>query len=188
MHTRSDSQLLALCNTRGGNDAYRVLVKRCMDSVLEVARIVTHHFDLAENVAQLVFIDMVKLKGILPSGVPLGVWLYRNAFCLAIEKMITETARCSAAQSYLQSLEFARSDWSVLEDALQEMRLSDRGLIEERFYQNMSFAVMGLSLHISNDAARMKVNRALVKLRAIMLGGEDSTRLAGPPADDVQTA
>jgi|GEM_PF-6132058 len=103
MHTRSDSELLALCNTRSGNDVYRVLVERYREGVLKVARIVTLHFDLAENVAQLVFINMAKLPGVLPFGVPLGGWLYMNAFCLANEKMIAETARCSAAQSYLQS-------------------------------------------------------------------------------------
>jgi len=76
----------------------------------------------------------------------------------------------------------------VLEDAQKELRLGDRGLIEERFYQKRSFAEMGLSLNMSEDAARMKVNRALANLRAIMFGGEDSTRLAGPPAAGVQPA
>jgi hypothetical protein len=60
-------------------------------------------------------------------------------------------------------------DWSqlspVIEDALHELSETDRHAILLRFFQNKSLNEVGAGLNLTENAARMRVERALDKLR-----------------------
>ena len=61
------------------------------------------------------------------------------------------------------------ADWSrlspVIEDALHELSEQDRHAILLRFFQNKSLNEVGAGLNLTENAARMRVDRALDKLR-----------------------
>jgi hypothetical protein len=61
------------------------------------------------------------------------------------------------------------ADWSqlspVIEDALHELSEQDRHAILLRFFQNKSLNEVGAGLNLNENAARMRVDRALDKLR-----------------------
>ncbi len=62
-------------------------------------------------------------------------------------------------------------DWEqirpALDDAMHELKETDREAILLRYFENRQFAEVGVKLGLNENAARMRVERALEKLRAI---------------------
>jgi len=56
-----------------------------------------------------------------------------------------------------------------LDDAMLQLSEQERWIVVLRFFQNRSFAQVGEELGLSEDAARMRLNRALDKLRSLLL-------------------
>ncbi len=56
----------------------------------------------------------------------------------------------------------------VLDDALHELNERDRGAVVLRFLEGNNLRDVGAALGLSEDAARMRVDRALEKLRALL--------------------
>ncbi len=63
------------------------------------------------------------------------------------------------------------ADWEkirpTLDDAMHELKEADREAILLRYFENRQFAEVGAKLGLNENAARMRVERALEKLRAI---------------------
>jgi hypothetical protein len=63
-------------------------------------------------------------------------------------------------------------DWPqlrpVLDDAMQELAEPDREAVLLRYFERRAFAEIGRTLHVTEDAARMRVDRALEKLRTLL--------------------
>lgn len=63
-------------------------------------------------------------------------------------------------------------DWEklrpTLDDAMHELKEADREAILLRYFENRQFAEVGAKLGLNENAARMRVERALDKLRAIL--------------------
>jgi hypothetical protein len=57
----------------------------------------------------------------------------------------------------------------VLEDAMHELGEQDRHAVLLRFFQNKSLKEVGLALDLGENAARMRVDRALEKLRIVLM-------------------
>ncbi len=77
-------------------------------------------------------------------------------------------------------------DWEdigpYLDDALAGLSTKDRTVLLMRYFQEMPLAVVGKGLGISEDAAKKRVMRALVRLRHILAGrgvGVSDVGLAG---------
>jgi TonB family protein len=56
----------------------------------------------------------------------------------------------------------------VLDEVLNELDERDRAAILLRFFENRPFAEVGLKLRLTENAARMRVERALAKLHALL--------------------
>src|SRR5947207_14722467 len=56
----------------------------------------------------------------------------------------------------------------LLDSAMGELSAGDRDAVLLRFFQNKSLVDVGRELGIKEDAARMRVNRALEKLRRFL--------------------
>ena len=65
----------------------------------------------------------------------------------------------------------AEPDWEkirpTLDDAMHELKETDREAILLRYFENQQFAEVGAKLGLNENAARMRVERALEKLRDI---------------------
>ena len=131
---------------------------------------------LAEDVAQAVFILFWQKRASLGGEAKVTGWLYRavgycagNALRL---KQIRQRHEKEAAMAGLAGATGGEGQWSEvspeLEWAVDRLREKDRAAVLLRFYRQMSFAEVGQSLGISEEAARKRVDRALEKLRGVL--------------------
>ena len=110
-------------------------------------------------------------------------WLYTSAHFAAAKIVRGENRRRDREEKFMreptndsgagfQPAEFApEADWEklrpTLDDAMHELKESDREAILLRYFENRQFAEVGAKLGLNENAARMRVERALEKLRDI---------------------
>ena len=183
-----DSELLRQFARTNSEAAFAELVKRHVNLVYSAAlRQVNGDVHSAKDVAQMVFTDLARKADSLARGrdasSPLTGWLYTSAHFAAAkivrgenrrrdreEKFMREPANDSGAG--FQPAEFApEADWEQLrpslDAAMHELKESDREALLLRYFENRQFAEVGAQLGLGENAARMRVERALEKLRDI---------------------
>jgi RNA polymerase sigma factor (sigma-70 family) len=89
----SDSQLLERFNASRDETAIGVLVRRYGPLVLGVCRKVLHNADAAEDAFQATFLVLVRKTPALAGYQPLGGWLYRVAYRLALRARANDARR-----------------------------------------------------------------------------------------------
>ena len=168
-----DSQnLLAEYRRTGSDAAFRELVTQYVDLVYSTAlRLVNGDAHRAQDVSQTVFVDLARMARTLANEVLLGGWLHRHTCFVAVNLMRGERRRQSrerqaAEMNALQN--HSEADYSLvaplLDEAINELGEEDRAAILLRFFEQHDFRAVGLALGSNEDAARMRVNRALEKL------------------------
>lgn len=166
----SDHELLRQFATRRGEDAFRALVNRHLPMVFSVARRVTDDPQLAEEVAQTTFATLAQKAGELrPDDVPAG-WLYHTARHLALRAVRGEQRRRQREQIAATMNTDEPGPGVVaehLESAMDQLPPTDRDALVLRFFEDRNLREVGRELGLTEDAARMRVNRALEKLRGV---------------------
>lgn len=131
---------------------------------------------LAQDITQMVFVDLATKASGLPDDVPLAGWLYRHTCFKAAEVLRAAQRRrqrefVAANDRALQSTE-ADPDWSrlapVLDEALADLAPADRDVLVLRFFAQRSLRDVGLALGLGEDAAQKRVARALERLRRLL--------------------
>lgn len=171
-----DSELLAVFARTNSEDAFTKLVKRHVNLVYSAAlRQLNGDEHLAQDVAQSVFTDLARKADVLKRRESLIGWLYTSAHFAAAKIVRTEIRRRDREEIFMRdpNLEAAPElDWEklhpVLDDAMHELKEADRDAILLRYFENRPFAEMGAQLGLSENAARMRVERAVEKLRMIL--------------------
>lgn len=160
----------------GDEHAFAALVQRHLGLVYSAAlRQVNGDAHLAHDVAQSVFTDLArKAQALAPRAATLAGWLYTSTHHAAAKAVRTEQRRRRREQE-AQAMDELHSDpahdaaWAQLRphlDALmQRLDRSDREALVQRFFTGRSFAELGAALGVSENGARMRVDRALQKLR-----------------------
>lgn len=173
MNPASDTALIEEYAATRSETAFRELVDRHIDHVHSVAYRVMRNHALAADVAQQVFTKLATDHGKIPCHVSLPAWLHVKTRSLAIDMVRSEEARRRREQDFQLTAKMNEqdvSDWSELEPLIDEvigsLPTKDRDAILLRFYQKKSHATVGQILGVSEDAARMRINRALEKVRA----------------------
>ena len=169
-------QLLADYARNGSEEAFRELVTRYLSLVYSTAiRLVGGDAHLAEDVAQTVFVDLARQARTLPADVMLGGWLHRNTCFVAAKTLRSERRRQSRERhaAEMNALEdHSRPELMqavpVLDEAINRLGAEDRTAILLRFFEQRDFRSVGEALGSSEDAARMRVTRALEKLHALL--------------------
>jgi RNA polymerase sigma factor (sigma-70 family) len=196
----SDSQaLLAEYATNGTEAAFREIVSRYLDFVYSTAlRLVDGNTQLAEDVTQLVFISLAKHARSLSSGVMPGGWLHQRTFHLATKAARSERRRQlrereAVAMNNLH--DDSNAQWRevapILDEAITQLAPADRTAILLRFFERRDFRSVGHALGSHEDAARMRVNRAVEKLHALLKARgatSSTTTLAGVLAAETVVA
>ena len=169
-------QLLADYVRNGSQEAFRELVTRYIALVYSTAiRLVGGDTHLAEDVAQTVFVDLARKARSLPANVMLGGWLHRDTCFVAAKILRSERRRRSRERRAVEmnSLQYHSESalaqaGPVLDEAINRLGTQDRTAILLRFFEQRDFRSVGEVLGSNEDAARMRVNRALEKLRSVL--------------------
>ena len=170
-----DWQLLRNYCERGSETAFRELMGRHLDLVYATALRRLGDPQAAEDVAQGAFCLLARKASTLNPAVSVVGWLYQTAFFMASKHQESERRRrcreLEAAQlSLQQDPEHAR--WEqiapVLDEAMNRLSDPERNLLLLRFFKGALLHEVGKSLGVSEDAARMRVNRSLDKLRELL--------------------
>jgi RNA polymerase sigma factor (sigma-70 family) len=170
-----DSELLHRFARTNSEDAFAELVKRHVNLVYSAAlRQVNGDEHSAKDVAQTVFTDLARKAGSLVRRENLAGWLYTSAHFAAAKAVRGENRRRDREEKFMRepvNETAPDADWEkirpALDDAMHELRESDREAILLRYFENRQFAEVGAKLGLNENAARMRVERALEKLRAI---------------------
>lgn len=184
-----DAVLLRRYAEGGAEDAFAELVRRHVDLVFAAAlRRTGGDAHRAADVAQEVFATLARDARKLSRHTVLPAWLHTATRNAALNLMISEQRRrkrehdALALDSTLASNE-PNPDWDrlrpVLDAAIDELPPPDRVAVILRFLQRQPFSAIGATLQVSEDAARMRTDRAIEKLRAALARrGIDSTSAA----------
>jgi RNA polymerase sigma factor (sigma-70 family) len=174
----NDSQLLRRYATDRSEDAFTELVRRHLSLVYHAAlRQCGGDAHRAEDVAQTVFVALARKANALARRPTLAGWLYTSTRYAAAQAIRSEARRQARereayAMSAFSSEPEAVCDWErlcpVVDDALHSLGGRDREAILFRFFEGQAFAEIGAQLAMTDNAARMRVERALEKMRAAL--------------------
>ena len=174
-----DCELLRRYVGTHSEEAFAELVRRHVNLVYSAAlRQVNGDAHLAQDVAQAVFTDLARKAGSLVRRETLTGWLYTSAHFAAAKAVRGERRRHAREQEAHTMRETIQNpapgvDWEklcpVLDEVMHELKEADREAILLRYFENRAFAEIGEKFGLNENAARMRVERALEKLRAVFL-------------------
>ena len=169
MKQTEDSLLLnRLANDQTG-EAMRALMDRYVPLVYGVCRRRTGQNELAEDATQAVFVLLYRKKASLIRHSSLAGWLYTCADSVSRDAVRREARRMKYEEmSVKTSLQNgARTDdlGPDLDIAMRKLASKDCEALVLRFIEGYTLFEVGQALKISEDAARMRVQRSLGRLR-----------------------
>lgn len=154
--------------------AFATLVSRHINLVYSTALRNVGNAHAAEEITQAVFIILARKAKAISGKTILSGWLYQTTRLTAANFLRGEIRRQKREQeAYMQSTlnEPDETIWPqiapLLDGALEKLGERDRNAIVLRFFENKNLREVGAALGASEDAAKMRVNRALEKLRKI---------------------
>jgi RNA polymerase sigma factor (sigma-70 family) len=173
-----DAELLRRYAGTASQEAFTELVQRHLNLVYSAAlRQVGHDRALAQEVAQAVFTDLARKAATLSHHPVLSGWLYRSTQFAARDALRASCLRKKYEQeavtmNSLTSNDGPEQQWEqvrpAIDDMLGQLGAGDRHAILLRFFEGRSFAEVATQLKLTEDAARMRVNRALERVRSLL--------------------
>jgi RNA polymerase sigma factor (sigma-70 family) len=173
----NDAALLRRYLDEHSQEAFSELVQRHLGLVYHAAmRQCGGNSRQAEEIAQAVFSDLARKASSLAHHPTLAGWLHigtRRACAHYWRAELRRRRREQIAVSMTEDIDpSSATDWSrlqpVIDDALAALSEQDRNAVLLRFIENRPFAEIGARLSSTEDAARMRVTRALDKLRQLL--------------------
>lgn len=175
MLASDDLTLLREYASSRSEEAFAALVSRHIDLVYSVALRHVGNASQAEEVSQVVFMLLARKAGRMAKGTVLSGWLYSTARLTAanhVRSEIRRSRREQEAQMEHPVDEAVTEAWEQLspqlDEAMAHLSKRDRDAIVLRFFGCKSFQQVGAILGTSEPAAKMRVSRAVEKLRKLL--------------------
>jgi len=173
-----DAELLRQYADHRSEPAFAELVRRHLGLVYHAAlRQTNGDTHRAQDVAQEVFTSLARKARTLAQRPALAGWLHTSTRYAALQAVRTERRRQNREQEIYAMTDTLQSDPSGIEwerlkpfvdEALHALNERDREAVLLRFFEGRPFAEVGAKLAVSEDAARVRVDRALDKLRTTL--------------------
>jgi len=173
-----DAELLRRYAASRSEEAFAAVVQRHIGLVYQSALRRCHgDAHCAEDVTQQVFTAVARDAAALAEHPLLAGWLHIATRNFSSKAMRAEAARRQREEAAhfmneAQNPETPGADWArlrpVLDAAIDELGEREREAVLLRFFENRPFAEIGAALRVTEDAARMRVDRALDKLHAAL--------------------
>jgi RNA polymerase sigma factor (sigma-70 family) len=182
-----DSELLNRFLLKSDEPAFAELVRRHLNHVYSTAlRLVGGDQHLAEDVAQTVFADLARKAAKLQNYQRLSSWLHTSTRFAAAKVVRSEQRRHIREQETLsmeQPVHEPGLQWSqtrpILDESLGELDEMDKQALLLRYFEAKAYGDIGGVLGLTESGARMRVERALDKLRTrLAFRGITSTAIA----------
>ncbi|HVU35452.1 MAG TPA: sigma-70 family RNA polymerase sigma factor [Opitutaceae bacterium] len=174
----SDDSALLQRYVDGSEAAFTELVQRHLPLVYTAAlRRVGGDRQAAEEVTQTVFTRCAQKAPALRYHPALSGWLHQSTRYAATDALRAKHRRERVEQLISMNSDAVSTDnrdasWTeirpVIDSFLDRLAERDRHAIALRFFDGLSFAEIGAKLRLSEDATRMRVDRALEKLRGTL--------------------
>jgi RNA polymerase sigma factor (sigma-70 family) len=171
----TDAELLHRYVEQHDERAFAELVQRHLGLVYAAAvRRTGGRSHLAEEISQEVFGDLARKAAALRRHPALTGWLYLSTRYAATAAIRAELRRQKLAQSFTamsdaDSLPETQIVWEhlrpVIDQAMDHLKERDREIILLRFFSGLTFTEVGARLNLAENAARMRTERALDRLR-----------------------
>lgn len=188
--SEKDHALLQNYAATGSQEAFAALVRRHLDLVYSAARRQVRSPELAEEIAQAVFLDLSRAAKTIPSEAPLAAWLYvvtRRTTVDTIRRESRRQAREHAAYEIAAMNSPAAPDWPrvepLLDEAMESLDADARSAVLLRYFENKSLREVGEALSTSEDTAQKRVSRAVDQLRTFFLQRGVTVTAAGLTTD-----
>jgi RNA polymerase sigma factor (sigma-70 family) len=181
----NDMELLHRYARQGSEESFTALVQRHLDLVYSAALRQVRAPELAQEVAQSVFIELSRSADKIKPDSILTAWLYHVTRRRAIDVVRRESRRQLREQIAweMNDMNSTTSDWTqiepLLDEAMEALDETDRGAVLLRYFQNKSLREVGHALGTSEDAAQKRVSRALDRLRDFFSARKVSVAAAG---------
>jgi len=176
--THNDSELLHSFVWGGDQTAFGLLVDRHLGLVHAAAvRRLNGNAELAKEVSLDVFTILARKAPTLEGREALEPWLYETTrlAALAAGRKVARRARVQQSLAEMNDLspDERPVDWTVLrpvlDEAMDELREGDRELMLLRYFSGLSHGEIGARLGLAENTARMRGERALERLRAVLV-------------------
>lgn len=185
----SDLDLLQDYVRTNSQEAFKALVTRHLNLVYSAAHRQVRSSQLAEDVAQSVFLDLARHAARLRPDQPLTAWLFLVTRRTAVDVVRRESRRQAREQfaAEIAALKTPSPTWpqvkEVVDEAMESLSDAERSAVLLRFFENRSLREVGETLGVSEDTAQKRVSRALERLRRLLLRRGVAVSAAGLAAD-----
>jgi RNA polymerase sigma factor (sigma-70 family) len=174
----TDKQLLERYARDASEAAFRELVQRHINLVYSAAvRETRGNASMAEDITQAVFTELAQRATKLLGHPALSGWLYT-----CVRRMTANVRRAEERRQRREREAFDMNQllssgpadnlwhqvWPVLDDVMHELDEEERTMMVLRFFEGRNFREVGGAFGLTENAARMRVDRSLEKLRGLL--------------------
>lgn len=172
MPDKNDDEWLAEYAASGSEEAFAALTKRYLNLVYSAAVRQVRDSHLAEEITQTVFIILSRKARALRPGTVLPGWLLCTTRFTCTNVLVSQHRRQKREEeaARMQNMPSEEFNWEqmapFLDEAMADLGKKDRDALALRFFAEKSLKDVGAALDIDAEAARKRVERAVVKLRS----------------------
>jgi RNA polymerase sigma factor (sigma-70 family) len=172
---KDDARLLREYVSQHSKTAFTKLVGRYIDLVYSTALRMVCEPSLAEDVVQMVFVQLMTKASTIRNGNTLPGWLYRVTRCQAVNAVRAEqTRRRHEVEASMQAHTETNAAWELigpeLDEAMASLNAEEQNVMVMRFFQERPWRDIGAALAVSEDTAQRRARQALNNLRTYFSG------------------